>query len=605
MKRRHKLPFGAETERDGRTRFRLWAPSAKSVSLKLQALDRSEAQAVLKSIGDGWYETILANAPAGTRYAYRIDDEIDVPDPASRFNPTGVHDASVVIDPTSFDWGDEDWKGHAWHELVIYELHVGTFSREGTYAALAERLGDLAELGVTTIELLPLASFPGVRGWGYDGVLPYAPHPAYGTPEDLKRLVQRAHDLGLSVLLDVVYNHFGPEGNYLSRYAREFFTSKHHTPWGDAIDFANPNVRQFFIQNALYWVNEYHFDGLRVDAVHAMYDDGPRHFIDELSDAVKEGPGREREVHIVLENHRNEARRLKRKGISQWNDDFHHAVHVLITGEKEGYYEDYVDRPIEQLGKALAEGFIYQGERSVTSGEARGEPSAHLPTSAFVNFLQNHDQIGNRALGERLAVLTQAEPLRAALAILLLEPHIPMLFMGEEYAATQPFFYFCDYTGDLATAVRNGRRDEFAGFAAFSDETRREKIPDPNARETFERSQLVWDERRQERHRRWWEYVSGLLRLRAGRVVPLIPNLEPAGSTYDVNGNVLTAAWRASKGAGLQMVANLGTSDADVRSDGRGELLFCTADDPARSNDVHRALSPVLSPWEVRFYLRE
>jgi maltooligosyltrehalose trehalohydrolase len=606
VKRIHGMPFGAQIATDGQTHFRLWAPNARTVSLKTVDASGSKAQHLMHraahAAAEGWYEANIP-APAGTRYTYRIDDELDVPDPASRFNPAGVHADSLVLDPRSFDWGDDDWRGHDWHELVIYELHVGTFTAQGTYAALADRLDDLAELGITAIELLPLASFGGARGWGYDGVLPYAPHPAYGTPEDLKRLVQRAHGVGLSVLLDVVYNHFGPDGNYLGRYASDFFTSKHHTPWGDAIDFGKTTVRQFFIQNALYWVNEYHLDGLRVDAVHAMYDDGPKHFIDEMIDAVKDGPGRERPVHIVLENHHNEAKRLQRKGVSQWNDDFHHALHVLVTGETEGYYQDYAAQPLEQLGKALAQGFIYQGERSIVEGELRGEPSGHLPSSAFVNFLQNHDQIGNRALGERLASLTQPEPLRAALAILLLTPPIPMLFMGEEYSATQPFFYFCDYTGELAAAVRNGRREEFAGFAAFSDEQRREQIPDPNESATFERSQLVWEERGNPQHRPWWEYVSSLLRLRAARIVPLIPEVQPGRSEYAVDGDLLSVRWPVTGNRGLQLVANLGVNPAKLNQSVEGSLLFSTSESSSGAQQISAPEN--IAPWEVRVYVRE
>jgi maltooligosyltrehalose trehalohydrolase len=305
----------------------------------------------------------------------------------------------------------------------------------------------------------------------------------------------------------------------------------------------------------------------------------------------------------VLENHHNEAKRLKRKGVCQWNDDFHHALHVLVTGETEGYYQDYAAQPLEQLGKALAEGFVYQGERSVIQGEPRGEPSAHLPSSAFVNFLQNHDQIGNRALGERLSSLTQPEPLRAALAILLLTPPIPMLFMGEEYSAAQPFFYFCDYRGELAAAVRNGRREEFAGFAAFSDEHRREQIPDPNEISTFERSQLVWEERGDPQHRPCWEYVSSLLRLRAARIVPLIPDVQPGRSEYAVEGDLLSVRWSVAGGRGLQLVANLGAKPARLNQSVEASLLFSTSE----SKPGEQQITPPenIAPWEVRIYVRE
>lgn len=600
MNRSHQMPFGAQVDPQGRTRFRLWAPSARHVTLKTRSRGGAAREIALGARDEGWYEATLTDVAPGAQYKFGIDGELDVADPASRFNPGGVHEHSIVVDPRAFEWRDEGWRGHEWHELVIYELHVGTFTREGTYSALAARLDDLVELGINTLELLPLASFAGARGWGYDGVLPYAPHPAYGTPDELKQLVQAAHARKLSVLLDVVYNHFGPDGNYLSRYARDFFTSRHHTPWGDAIDFSNPTVRQFFIQNTLYWLNEFHFDGVRIDAVHAMYDDGPRHFIDELIDTVQDGPGRTRRVHIVLENHRNEARRLRRPRVSQWNDDFHHAMHVLLTGEKESYYEDFARRPIEQLGRSLTQGFAFQGERSTHSGEPRGEASGHLNPAAFVNFLQNHDQVGNRALGERLAQLCEPESLRAAFAVFLLAPQLPMLFMGEEYAARQPFYYFCDYSGELADAVRDGRREEFSGFAAFSDEKLREQIPDPNALQTFERSRLMWEERTQPAHKGWWEFVTQLLRLRAQRVVPLTRNIEPHRSTFSIEDHALNVSWPTSKGEVLQLIANLSehTSRVSHVPDDR-ELIFATSsvhtEETVRTN--------VVAPWEVRVFV--
>lgn len=595
MRRMHRMPFGAELDGQGQGRFALWAPSAKSVVLETIVAGASE-QRPMRPKGRGWYETLVSDLPPGARYRYRIDDEIDVPDPASRFNPDGVDGPSLLMDPLQFQWHDDGWEGHPWHELVIYELHVGTFTQQGTYAALVERLPDLVKLGITALELLPLATFPGTRGWGYDGVLVYAPHPAYGTPDDLKRLVQRAHELGLSVLLDVVYNHFGPEGNYLGRYAREFFTSKYCTPWGDAIDVRNPTVRQFFIQNALYWLYEYRFDGLRIDAIHAIQDDGPRHVIDELIDAVQDGPGRERQIHIVLENHRNEAKRLRRPRVSQWNDDFHHAMHVILTGEVEGYYADYAEEPLAKLGRSLAEGFIYQGERSTVSGEKRGEPSKHLPASAFVNFVQNHDQIGNRALGERLATLTRPEPLAAAYAILMLAPQLPMLFMGDEYAAPQPFLYFCDYTGDLAKAVRDGRRSEFASFASFSDETLRERIPDPNARSTFERSTLRWSEREEPEHRKWLDLATRLLEARRRAIFPVIPKLVKGSAYYEVSDHVLSITWPTRAGDALRLIANMSSEAASAPAVEGGSLVFSTA---AGSNATE------LRAWEVRVFAPE
>jgi malto-oligosyltrehalose trehalohydrolase len=479
---------------------------------------------------------------------------------------------------------------------VLYELHVGTFTPEGTYAAAIKRLDDLAKVGITAIELLPLNTFPGRRGWGYDGVLLYAPQPSYGRPEDLKRFVQAAHERGLMVLIDVVYNHFGPEGNYLHRYAEDFFTSAHHTPWGSAINFAHPVVRQFFIENALYWLSEYRLDGLRVDAVHAMFDQGDTHFIDELVDSVQARPGSERYVHVVLENHHNEARRLGPKGrtmVAQWNDDFHHPLHILLTGERDGYYRNYADRTIEHVGRVLAEGFAYQGEIYQTDGHARGERSASLPPTAFVSFIQNHDQIGNRAFGERLTQLAPPEKLRAGLAVLLLAPQIPMLFMGEEYGAAQPFLYFCNYEGDLAKAIREGRRNEFASFGAFADEQRREQIPDPNAESTYLASQLDPEDLKRASHREWLAHTQALLSVRAAKLVPLIPEIVAGAARYSVDDRMLTVRWPLNGGRALVMQANF--ADAAKAAPGAGDVWYSTAGAAARGHE--------LGAWEVRLSL--
>jgi len=583
------MQFGPALAADG-TRFRIWAPAARRVDLEV---DGERAHRELKATGNGWFETLAADIRAGAKYRFRIDDEIDVPDPASRFQPGGAGGFGEIVDPDAFKWPDSNWRGREWHEAVLYEMHVGTFTREGTYVAAIARLDELARTGITAIELLPLNAFPGRRGWGYDGVLLYAPHAAYGRPEDLKRFVQAAHERNLMVLIDVVYNHFGPEGNYLHRYAPEFFTPAHKTPWGSAINFTHPVVRQFFIQNALHWLSEYRFDGLRVDAVHAMFDDGDTHFIDELVDSVQRGPGSDRHVHMVLENHHNEARRLGRKGkvlVSQWNDDFHHPMHVLLSGERDGYYIDYADAPLQRLGRVLAEGFAFQGEVYKFDGKARGESSGTLPPSAFVNFLQNHDQIGNRAFGDRLVNLSTPEKLRAGLAILLLSPQVPMLFMGEEYGATQPFLYFCDYQGDLAAAIREGRRSEFAAFGAFADEKQREKIPDPNAEQTYLASQL--DSRDPERspHRDWLDYTRELLRIRAEKVVPLIPTMVAGGGSYEVTGETLTVSWTTSGKGTLVLQANFGDAPVQARA---GEILFST-----------RGMGQgQLAAWEVRLLL--
>ncbi|HVL35964.1 MAG TPA: malto-oligosyltrehalose trehalohydrolase, partial [Burkholderiales bacterium] len=417
------MPFGAELTGAG-VRFRIWAPQARSVDVSMNGehlpMQRRE---------DGFFE-LTARAAAGTRYRYRIDGGAEVPDPASRFQPQDADGPSEIVDPAAFAWADGGWRGRPWREAVIYELHVGAFASQGRYGAVADKLAHLKALGVTALELMPLADFAGRRNWGYDGVLPYAPDSRYGRPEDLKALVQAAHKAGLMVFLDVVYNHFGPKGNYLHTYAPQFFTDKHKTPWGAAIDYGVPAVRAFFLHNALYWLEEYHFDGLRFDAVHAIVDDSPRHILEEIAATVRERlPGRH--VHLVLENDANQARFLgEGRYDAQWNDDSHHAYHVLATGESDGYYGAYAEAPAKHLARCLAEGFAYQGEVSPFSGEPRGEPSAHLPPERFVDFMQNHDQIGNRAHGERLASLADEKALKALSAILLLAPSPPLLFMG-------------------------------------------------------------------------------------------------------------------------------------------------------------------------------
>jgi malto-oligosyltrehalose trehalohydrolase len=600
------MPFGAEFDAGGRTRFRLWAPSAETVGLELSG-DRSEYRVVpIHPLGEGWYEAVRHDAPPGTRYRYRIDRTLAVPDPASRFNPRDVHGASEVIDPRAYQWQDTRWQGRPWSEAVIYELHVGAFSRAGTFAAVEKRLGELARLGITAIELMPVADFPGGRNWGYDGVLPFAPDSSYGRPEALKRLVDAAHAHGLMMILDVVYNHFGPDGAYLHRYARPFFTDRHQTPWGDAINFDGPHcatVREFFLRNALYWLEEFHFDGLRVDAVHSIRDDSQRHFVTELTERVRAGTGSERLVHVVLENHENEARFLERdpagrprRATAQWNDDCHHVLHTRLTGECDGYYAAYADRDVELLGRCLAEGFAYQGEPYCAEHDRlRGEPSRHLPPEAFVSFLQNHDQIGNRAFGERIDALASAESVQAALAILLLAPHVPLLFMGEEYAAPQPFLYFCDFRADLAAAVTDGRRREFARFAQFADPEARGRIPDPNAAATLAASRLRWSDRRRSPHRERLALVRRLLRIRQREIVPVASVLATGAARHEVVDNHgIIVVWPTRDGRQLRLIANVSAQPLamDVQA--------------GRARTLYRSHSPAFGPrqpWEVHWQL--
>jgi len=429
-----------------------------------------------------------------------------------------------------------------------------------------------------------VADFPGARNWGYDGVLPFAPDARYGRPDALKALIDAAHGLGLMVLLDVVYNHFGPEGNYLHAYCPAFFNPKHQTPWGAAINFdgdASRSVRDFFIHNALYWTQEYRFDGLRLDAIHAIRDDSTLHIVAEIAQALHAGPGREREVHLVLENDANQSRFLERDAsgkpcaaTAQWNDDVHHALHVPLTGEADGYYADYADAPLERLGRGLAEGFVYQGNASAFRGGApRGEPSAQLPPTAFISFLQTHDQVGNRAFGERIHALSDPVRERAALAALLLSAHVPMLFMGEEWAASTPFQFFCDFGPALAAAVTRGRREEFGRFAAFADPTVRARIPDPNAPTTFQASKLNWTETEVAPHRERLALVRELLEIRRQHIVPQLAAARRGGRFEIVNG-VLCVAWPLAARATLRHALNLADAEATLPQIPPGRCLY-------------------------------
>ncbi|HEX3739801.1 MAG TPA: malto-oligosyltrehalose trehalohydrolase [Terriglobales bacterium] len=582
MKREHEMPFGAECRGNGTVRFRLWAPEVRTVTLQLTNPMR---ELPMSRVDGGCFELITSAEP-GVQYAFQLRDNL-VPDPASRFQPSGVHRASEVIDPLAFDWQDSKWKGRCWDEAVIYELHVGAFSAEGTFAGVEAKLDYLASLGVTAIELMPVADFPGERNWGYDGVLPFAPARCYGRPDDLKRLVDAAHAKGLMVFLDVVYNHLGPEGNYLTLYAPEFFTARHQTPWGPAINFDGPDsrpVRDFFIHNALYWLEEYHFDGLRFDAVHAIHDDSQPDFLTELAETVRKRFEGERRVHLVLENDDNSRRYLRRNKhgpiwyTAQWNDDIHHALHVLVTNETDGYYSDYAQNRMWHLGRCLAEGYSFQGDESAfRDGARRGDASRDLPPTCFVSFLQNHDQIGNRALGERINRIADADTLRVAMAILLLAPSPPLLFMGEEFDADTPFLFFCDFAPELAEKVTSGRRSEFAKFAQFSSPQGQAQIPDPNAKETFLRSKLDWNSAEQERHCNWLKFYRDLLKRRSEQVVPRISDIAPGRAEFEVMRQLgLYVRWSFKKSGSLQLFANFDHKPLALNRKPDGELLYAT-----------------------------
>jgi malto-oligosyltrehalose trehalohydrolase len=557
------LSHGAAVIDNGHTRFQFWAPDCADVGLEIEG---EPVQAMTKQEG-GWFR-LEVPCDAGTRYRYRIAADLAVPDPASRAQQGDVQGYSVVVDPANYTWRNVDWRGRPWHEAVLYEAHVGL---AGGYRAMGERLPELADMGITAVELMPVAEFPGARNWGYDGVLPFAPEASYGSPDDLKALVDQAHDLGLMIIQDVVYNHFGPEGNYLGSYASAFFRPDVHTPWGSAIDFKNPVVRRFFIENALYWLEEFQFDGLRLDAVHAIPD---RDWLVELSDAVRERFHGRREVHLVLENDNNDAGLLEDAFTAQWNDDAHHAAHVLITGETDGYYSDYAENPAAMLARCLSEGFAFQGEPSgYRDGASRGSPSGHLPPTRFVFFLQNHDQIGNRAFGERLTAIADRDALRVGAAALLLAPQIPLLFMGEERGAREPFLFFTDYSGDLAKAVRDGRRREFQKFPAFATDEAQRAIPDPNREDTFAASRFSTDAA-DAWTQDWRVFYRELLRLRRSAIVPRLIGARADGAEA-LNRTALLARWMMGDGARLALAMNFGAQPASyARPQGR-QLFVC------------------------------
>ena len=549
--------FGAELQESGVT-FRLWAPAAKRVEVML---DRAYP---MQAGPDGWYEVMIPQAGAGTLYKYRIDEELEIPDPASHFQPQDVFGPSEVVDHDRFEWRTNEWRGRPWRDAAIVELHVGTFTPGGTFRAAIDKLDHLRETGLTAIELMPIADFAGRRNWGYDGVLLYAPDSAYGRPDDLRMLIDEAHARGLMVFLDVVYNHFGPEGNYLHRYAPAFFASA-HTPWGHAIDYRVPQVRAFAIENALHWLKHYRFDGLRLDAVHALVETGQPSVLHDLSRAVGHfAAANRRLIHLVLENDDNRASLLDPltdpphgKYRAQWNDDYHHAWHRLLTGEASGYYQDYGRDPRRHLARVLASGFAYQGEPSPhRHGRTRGEASVSLSPLAFVNFLQNHDQIGNRPLGDRLAAHVSEAALTAALAVTLLAPMPPLLFMGEEWGSSQPFPFFCDFQEPLADAVRKGRREEFkAAYAEFG-----RAIPDPLAEATFRMAVLDWGGPATPASRKRLALVRDLLAVRRREIVSRLAGASFAAARLEAA--VLIADWSLGDGDTLRLLANLSDGEA-------------------------------------------
>jgi maltooligosyltrehalose trehalohydrolase len=559
----------------------------------------------MREAGDGWFELETHRVGGDAAYSFVLADGKAVNDPAARAQSGDVHGPSRLVDPRAYEWQAGGWKGRPLEQVVLYELHVGTFAADGAFDGVRRKLDHIAEAEFTAIELMPVSHFGGERGWGYDGTLLYAPHRCYGGPGGLKSLVDAAHERGLMMFLDVVYNHFGPEGNCLPLYAPDFFHPEDCTPWGAAIAYEKKPVRDFFVENALYWLEEYRFDGLRLDAIdHIAAQSGD--LLGELASAVR-ARITDRQVHLMTEDDRNvtglherdeEGRPLFYS--SEWNDDFHHAAHQIATGETIGYYSDYGDQPAEHLARALASGFIYQGEPSAyRDGQPRGESSSHLPPSAFVNFLQNHDQIGNRAYGERLTALAEPALVEALTAMLLLSPQVPLMFMGEEYGETNPFGFFTDFHGELAQAVREGRRREFAKWPHFASEEHSAKIADPNAPETFQAARLEWEKLERPEHEARLAFVKRLLALRKKEIVPLIPLIGANAGAFEMLApRGFRVRWRTQDDRALMLLANLADADvalasAETRPDA-SSIVFSHAGDAEAGLDRN-----VLAPFAV------
>ncbi|KAJ9430016.1 maltooligosyl trehalose hydrolase [Candidatus Pantoea symbiotica] len=546
--------WGAEILADGSVRFRVWAPGQQHITLRVADHDSAMIDA-----GDGWFELQVSGVTPGAEYNFVLDDGTVVPDPAARAQKADVNGPSLVVDPQSYRWQHTEWQGRPWHETVVYELHIGTFTPEGTFQAAIARLPWLAELGITQLEVLPVSQFGGNRGWGYDGVLLYAPHAAYGSPDDFKAFIDAAHAHGLSVVLDIVLNHFGPEGNYLPLLAPEFFHQERMTPWGAGIAYDVDAVRRYIVEAPLYWLQEFNLDGLRFDAIDQIEDSSSKHALIEIAERIRQAIP-ERPIHLTTEDCRNVIflHPRDKQGnaplfTGEWNDDFHNAVHVFATGETHAYYEDFADVPEKLVARVLTEGFAYQGELSPQSGQRRGVPSASQPPVAFVDFIQNHDQVGNRAQGDRLINLAGSDRTKVLLATLLLSPHIPLLFMGEEYGETNPFLFFTDFHGDLAKAVREGRAKEFTGHAGHDEE-----VPDPNAEQTFIRSKLDWNKLQTPAGQSWLALTRELLALRQQHIVPLLADAGGnSGKVLATAEGFVAVSWRFPQGE-LSLALNIG-----------------------------------------------
>ncbi len=560
IKKRKRVSFGANFVDNKNIEFTLWAPDAKEVEVCTYTPERKNI--ALKRNSDGLFKARVQGLKNKSLYTFNIDNKLEVPDPASRYQPEDAHGKSQIIDPNNFNWGnDSKWRGLPWQNAIIYELHTGTFTPQGNYFGIKEKLNYLAELGINTIELMPIADFSGKRNWGYDGVLWYAPDSSYGTPDELKELIKAAHKRGIMVILDVVYNHFGPDANYLYVYAKsKFFDKKTKSPWGDAINYKNRFVRDFIVNNALYWLKEYHFDGFRFDAIQEIKDQLFPDILEELALEVRSD--RElgkRHIHLLVENDNNETKYIDpaQNGDfdAQLNDDFHHCAHILSTGEEDGYYGDYLETitkktTAQHLVKTLSEGFDYQGEFSSYRRKNRGKVSQHLAPYKFVNFIQNHDQVGNRALGERISSLASKKMIKALAVLYILTPSIPLIFMGEEWGSKTPFYFFCDFNKELNEAVKTGRRNEFAKFKQFSQTKEREIIPDPADKKTFINSKLDWANMQKKEYKEIFNLYKNLISIRKKvfsnsmekikfKQIEFV-NEKSFGLTWDLNGSNLT-----------------------------------------------------------------
>ena len=572
------MPPGAAYIGDGVCRFTVWAPYAERVAVQISP--DSGPLTTLQRGESGYHSGVVRGVRPGTRYKYVLDGEMSLPDPASRYQPEGVHGPSEVCSG-EFPWTDGAWTGTRLEDYVIYELHIGTFTSQGTFDAVVERLGDLRALGITAIELMPVAQFPGERNWGYDGACPYAAHNSYGGPDGLRRLVNACHSQGLAAVLDVVYNHFGPEGNYAGEFG-PYFTKRYHTPWGSAMNFDGPGsdeVRHFFIENAVYWLRDCHFDALRLDALHAILDTSAVPFLAELSDRVeKERTETGRHMHLIGESDLNDPRLIRtreRGGMglnAQWNDDFHHALHVLLTGEQTGYYTDFGS--IEQMQRAFRDGFVYEGQYSHYRQRRHGAPSTDIPPRRFVVFSQNHDQVGNRAAGDRLSASVSSESLKLAAACVVLSPNIPLLFMGEEYGETAPFPYFVSHSDPaLVEAVRKGRREEFAGFGWQG------ALPDPQDTGTFLSARLHWQERETGHHGVLLSFYRELLRLR--QTVPALREGTPVAASVVPPESRALLVRREHAAGDVLLALNFDRKDSSVSGDflhGRWTKLLDSSD---------------------------